>query len=89
MNDKHRKNHVGRIVEVHWLDAWWDTKDTRAKDWKTSCPMVTYGLCVRDIPGGTISVSHEHDRNANNHRGVTHIPYGIVEQVIDYGSTNA
>jgi hypothetical protein len=73
------KAKLGDLVRVRWLDAWSDTGEKTVEEFENDCPIETVGWLVRST-AEIVSVSPERVRE-NWHRGVTHIPRGVVQEM--------
>jgi hypothetical protein len=68
------------LVEVEWLDAWFERDEQTIDDMKDDEPITLVGYLVRDNPR-LVSVAQEWLRDDDNFRATTHIPRSLVVRI--------
>ena len=72
---------IGDLVEVEWLDAFYDHDTSRTHDWLDECRTFTRGELVRNTED-ICSIAGETFPATGEYRAVTHIPRPMVVRVV-------
>lgn len=68
------------LVEVEWVDAWYDPDEMRLSEFKPSYSVTTVGYLSRDEED-VVSVSQEALEDEDTFRATTHIPRALVVSI--------